>query len=136
MYFKDPPLYPFGYGLSYTTFAYSNLKTSAPTLAGDGAISVSVDVKNTGSRAGEEVVQLYVRRPGAAVDRPREELRGFKRVGLAPGETKTVEMPLAGSLLGHWDSGRHAFVVEPGPLDLLIGASSADIRAQQAITVQ
>jgi beta-glucosidase len=135
MYFKHKPLYPFGYGLSYTTFEYSGLKTSAPTLATDGAVTVSVDVKNTGQRTGEEVVQLYVRRPGAAADRPRQELRGFKRIALEPGQSKTVEMPLPASSLGHWDAGRHSFVVEAGKLDLLVGASSADIRLQKTITV-
>ena len=135
MYCKHKPLYPFGYGLSYTTFAYSGLKTSAPTLATDGAVAVSVDVKNTGQRAGEEVVQLYVKRPNAPAGRPRQELRGFKRVALKPGESKTVEMPLPASSLGHWDATRHCFVVEAGNLDLLVGASSADIRLQKTITV-
>ena len=135
MYFKGQPLYPFGYGLSYTTFEYSCLKTSAPTLAKDGAVTVSVDVKNTGSRAGEEVVQLYVRRPNPPADRPRQELRGFKRVALEPGESKTVEMPLPARSLGHWDASRHSFVVEAGKLGLLVGASSTDIRLQKTITV-
>jgi beta-glucosidase len=135
MYFKHKPLYPFGYGLSYTTFKYSALKTSAPTLAKDGAVTVSVDVKNAGKRAGEEVVQLYVRRPNAPADRPRQELRGFKRVALGPGESKTVEMPLPASSLGQWEASRHSFVVEAGKVDLLVGASSADIRLQGSITV-
>jgi beta-glucosidase len=135
MYFKGEPLYPFGYGLSYTTFEYSDLKTSAPTLGTNGAVTVSVDVKNTGRRAGEEVVQLYVRRPGGAADRPRQELRGFKRIALEPGETKTVEMPLPASSLGRWDASRHSFVVEAGKVELLAGASSADIRLQGSISV-
>jgi len=135
MYFKDQPLYPFGFGLSYTSFEYSDLKTSAPTIGRDGAVTVSVDVKNAGSRAGEEVVQLYVRRPDSPADRPRQELRGFKRVALEPGETKTVEMPLPAGSLGRWDAGRHAFVVEAGKVDLLVGASSADIRLQGSIMV-
>ena len=135
MYFKEQPLYPFGYGLSYTTFEYSGLKTSAPTLATDGAVTVCVDVRNTGQRAGEEVVQLYVRRPGSPADRPRQELRGFKRIALEPGESKTVKMPLPASSLGHWDASRHCFVVEAGKLGLLVGASSADIRLKKTITV-
>jgi beta-glucosidase len=135
MYFKHKPLYPFGYGLSYTTFQYSGLKTSAPTLAKNGAVTVSVDVKNTGRRAGEEVIQLYVRRPNPPADRPGQELRGFKRVALEPGESKTVEMPLPASSLGHWDASRHCFVVEAGKLGLLVGASSADIRLKKTITV-
>jgi beta-glucosidase len=135
MYFKHKPLYPFGYGLSYSTFEYSGLRTSAPTLATDGAVTVSVDVKNTGSRAGDEVVQLYVRRPHAAADQPGRELRGFKRVALQPGESKTVEIPLSASSLARWETGLHSFFVEPGQLDLLVGASSADIRLQKTISV-
>ena len=80
MYFKGQPLYPFGYGLSYTKFKYSTLKTSSPTLARDGALTVSVDVKNTGDRAGEEVVQLYVNHEQSALEHPAQELRGFQRV--------------------------------------------------------
>jgi beta-glucosidase len=135
MYFKGKPLYPFGYGLSYTTFQYSGLKTSAPTLATEGAVNVSVEVKNTGRRAGEEVVQLYVKRENPPADRPRQELRGFKRVALQPGESKTVEIPLPARSLGHWDAGRHCFIVEPGKLDLLVGGSSADIRLRKTIDV-
>jgi beta-glucosidase len=135
MYFKDRPLYPFGYGLSYTTFEYSGLKTSAPILGRDGVVTVSVDVKNSGRRAGEEVVQLYVRRLDSLADRPRQELRGFKRVALQPGETKTVEIPLPARSLGHWDAGRHASIVEAGAVDILVGASSEDIRLQKSITV-
>ena len=84
MYFKGEPLFPFGYGLSYTTFKYSNLRTSSPTLAKDGTVTVSVDVTNTGSRAGDAVVQMYVKHLGSKVERPREELEGFKRVNLQP----------------------------------------------------
>ncbi len=96
MYFRGEPQYPFGYGLSYTTFAYANLRTSAPSLARGGAIDVSVDVTNTGARAGDEVVQLYVRYPESKVDRPLKQLRGFQRVALAPGETRTVALRLPG----------------------------------------
>jgi beta-glucosidase len=135
MYFRHKPLYPFGYGLSYTTFEYSDLKTSAPSLAPDGAMTVSVDVKNTGERAGDEVVQLYVKRPHSPRERPIQELRGFQRVSLQPGETKTVEISLAASSLGHWDMARRASVVEPGKLELRVGSSSADIRLQKIISV-
>ena len=84
MYFEGEPLFPFGYGLSYTTFAYSGLRTSAPRMGPDGEVTVSVDVKNTGARAGDEVVQLYVRHEGSKVERPRKELRGL-RARLPPG---------------------------------------------------
>jgi beta-glucosidase len=135
MYFKGQPLYPFGYGLSYTTFKYSGLKTSSPTLAKDGSMTVSVNVKNTGKRAGDEVVQLYVKHDKSALEHPVEELRGFKRVALQPGETKTVEIPLAASSLGYWDTNKQSFAVEPGKLELRIGASSADIRLKKTVSI-
>jgi beta-glucosidase len=94
-----------------------------------------VDVKQTAKRAGDEVVQLYVRHLGPALEHPVEELRGFRRVTLQPGELKTVEMPLAAKSLGYWDKNRHAFVLEPGKIELLMGASSADIRVKQTINV-
>jgi len=136
MYFKGEPLYPFGFGLSYTTFKYSDLKTSSPTLAKDGEINVSVDVQNTGTRAGEEVVQLYVRHEKSALEHPAQELRGFKRIALAPGETKTVDMRLPAASLAYWDTAAHAFVVEAGKLELRVGASSADERLKTTIEVE
>lgn len=94
MYFKDEPLYPFGFGLSYTAFSYSNLKTSAAEMGGVGSLTVSVDVTNTGDRLGDEVVQLYVKHLGSKVERPRQELKGFKRVTIKPHETQTVQIPV------------------------------------------
>jgi beta-glucosidase len=135
MYFKGKPLYPFGHGLSYTTFKYANLKTSAPTLGPDGALTVSLDVSNTGTRAGEEVVQLYVKHERSALEHPAQELRGFQRVALQPDETKTVEIPLTASSLAYWDTGKHSFVVECGELELRVGASSADIRLKKTVNV-
>jgi len=135
MYFRGRPLYPFGYGLSYTKFQYANLQTSSPTLPGQGALTVSVDVKNTGDRAGDEVVQLYVRHRRSALEHPAEELRGFQRVPLQPGETKTVHLDLPAASLAYWSPPGHAFVVEPGPLELRVGASSTDIRLKKTITL-
>jgi beta-glucosidase len=135
MYFKAQPLYPFGYGLSYTAFGYSNLKTSSPALNRAGAVAVSVDVKNTGARAGDEVVQLYVKHLNSAVPRPIQELKGFKRVTLQPGEQKTVEIPLPAESLAYWNTAKHAFVIEPGKIRIMIGSSSADIRLQKTIDV-
>ncbi len=134
-FFDGMPLYPFGHGLSYTTFAYDRLRSSSDTLRGDATVTVSVDVKNTGTRAGDEVVQLYVRHPRSAVPRPRRDLRGFRRVTLRPGETQTVEFPLAGPALAYWDPDAHRWVVENGPVVVELGASSADIRLKQEITV-
>lgn len=136
MYFKGKPLYPFGYGLSYTTFDYSDLQTSAPTLAKDGSLTVSVNVKNTGNRTGEEVVQLYVKHRKSALEHPVQELRGFKRVAFQPGEQKTVEIPLTAKSLAYWDEGKHAFTVEGGEIEVRVGGSSADERLKTTITVE
>ena len=136
MYFKGEPLYPFGYGLSYTTFKYSNLRTSSAQLARDGAITISVDVTNTGSRAGDEVVQLYVSHPHSAVERPREELKGFQRVSIKPGETRTVQIPLKASTLAWWDENLPGFRVEAEPVSVMIGNSSAGIQLTTVVNVQ
>ncbi|MGN6365865.1 glycoside hydrolase family 3 C-terminal domain-containing protein [Asticcacaulis taihuensis] len=136
MYAKAKPLYPFGYGLSYTTFRYANLKTSAPQVAKDGEITVSVDVSNTGQMAGDTVVQLYVSYPNSKVERPMKELEGFKRVHLAAGETRTVTLPLKASQLAYWNVDAKAFTVETAPVDLMIGESSADIKLSQRLSVQ
>jgi len=124
-YFKGKPLYPFGYGLSYTTFAYSGIKASAATLK--DSVIVSVDVKNTGKRDGDEVVQLYVSYPGSKVVRPLKQLKGFKRVFIPAGETKTIEIPLKAEDLAYWNVEKHAFLVEKGKVNLMIGSSSENI---------
>jgi len=135
MYFKGEPLYPFGFGLSYTTFKYSNLRASAPQLAGNSEVTMSVDVTNTGSRAGDDVVQMYVKHLGSKVERPREELKGFRRVTLAPGETKTVEMPLKASALAWWDEKLPGFRVESEPVSVMIGNSASDIQTSTTVHV-
>jgi len=133
MYAKTEPQYPFGYGLSYTAFEYSNLRTSAEKISAAGEITVSVDVKNTGSRAGDEVPQLYVSYPGSTAARPVKHLRGFQRIALKPNETRTVEMKLKASDLSYWNAEKHAFAVEPGNIEVQIGASSADIRLKKLL---
>jgi beta-glucosidase len=135
LYFTGTPIFPFGHGLSYTQFAYSDLKLSAPRMAADGKVEVSVTVKNTGDRAGDEVVQLYVHQVKSSVKRPLKELRGFRRVSLKPGETKTVTLPLPAEKLAYWDVERHGFVVEPGVFDVMVGNSSADIRVRGQVEV-
>jgi beta-glucosidase len=136
MYFKSEPLYPFGYGLSYTTFKYSNLRISSPQLARDGTVSVSVDVTNTGSRAGDAVVQMYVKHLASKVERPHEALKGFKRVTIQPNETKTVEIPLKASALAWWDEKLPGFRVEAEPVSVMIGDSSSDIQLSTTVRVQ
>lgn len=136
MYFKGQPLYPFGFGLSYTTFKFSNLRTSSPRLAKDGSVTVSVDVTNTGRRAGDQVVQLYVQHLHSAVSRPAEELEGFARVSVDAGQTRTVTIPLPASRLAYWDQGSQAFRVEPEPVSLMVGDSSADIALKTTVDVE
>ncbi len=135
MYFKGEPLYPFGYGLSYTTFGYSNLRTSAASLSSKGSINVSVDVKNTGSRVGEEIVQMYVRHLKSSVARPLKELKGFSRIALDPGQTKTVTLALSSDQLAYWDIKTHLFTVERDQLEIMIGTSSVDVKLSKTVQV-
>ncbi|MEM3908320.1 MAG: glycoside hydrolase family 3 C-terminal domain-containing protein, partial [Nitrososphaerota archaeon] len=127
-YFTGTPLYPFGHGLSYTTFSYSNLRMSNVTITPGSEVKISVDIENTGSREGDEVVQLYVHDVDASVQRPIKELKGFQRVHLKPGEKKTVTFTLRHDSLAFWDETSKRFVVENGMFDILVGSSSADIR--------
>ncbi len=136
MYFEDEPLYPFGFGLSYTTFEYANLRLSTVELAPHTTAMVSLEVANTGECAGDEVVQLYVRHPGSAVARPRKSLKGFRRVTLQPGETRAVEIPLAWEALAYWAPEQGAFVVETGTVRLDLGGSSAETRLSATLSVR
>ena len=134
-FFEGVPLYPFGYGLSYTTFRYDRLRVSRDTLRGDDSMTVAVDVTNTGARGGDEVVQLYVRYPHSAVPRPRRDLRGFRRVTLGPGESRTITFPLTASAFRYWDADAHRWAVENGPVVVEVGASSGDIRQERGLAV-
>lgn len=129
------PLFPFGHGLSYTTFGYSNLRFSSDTIGLSESIDVLVDVKNTGAVQGDEVVQLYLRDEYASVARPLKELKGFQRITLVPGETKTVRLTLTGDELMMLDKDMK-WVVEPGSFNVMIGASSEDIRLQKVFWVK
>lgn len=127
---KPTPLYPFGHGLSYTTFSYSGLRVSKPDMTRDGKIDVRVDVTNTGLRTGQEVVQLYTRQLVASRSRPLRELKGFEKINLGPGKKKTVRFTLnASDLAYHDDDGEP--VIEPGTFDVFVGGSStADLKSE------
>ena len=134
MYMTGKPLYPFGYGLSYTSFRYANLRTEKPALAKNGVAIVSVDITNRGKVAGDAVPQLYVRHLGSKVARPAQQLAGFQRVHLAPGETKTVRIPLKAAELAYWNG--RSLAVEAEPVELRIGDSSADIKLKRTLIVR
>ncbi|MEL5891959.1 glycoside hydrolase family 3 C-terminal domain-containing protein [Bacteroides sp. GD17] len=127
MYHKGDVLYPFGYGLSYSTFDYEKVNSVKQDKKN---VNVTVSVKNTGTRDGEEVVQLYASYPNSKVERPAKQLRAFKRVPIKAGETKEVVLTVSKEDLGYWDETKQAFTVEPGTVKLLIGASSEDIRLE------
>ena len=133
MYATRPPLYSFGYGLSYTTFQYSHLRTSTAGIT--PATTVSVAVTNTGHRNGDEVVQLYVAHQNSHVERPLEELKAFTRIHLAAGQTQTVTMPLPNTLLAYWNEATHAMTIEPDTVELRVGAASSDIRLRKTVPV-
>ena len=117
------PLFAFGYGLSYTTFRFDHLAVDPPAIGTGGETTVSVDVTNTGSRAGDEVVEMYIHQRVASVTRPVMALRGFERVSLEPGETRTVQFQLTPRDLQMLDRDMH-WVVEPGTFDIMVGPSS------------
>lgn len=135
MYANDKPLFAFGHGLSYTSFEYSNLNISSPRTRSDGTVQIHVDVKNSGERAGEEVVQLYVRNNDKGTFQPREQLQGFERIQLNPGETKTVNFPLPVEQLSYWDVNKHAYVVHSGTFEVMVGSASDDIRQRASLEV-
>ncbi|MCS4279293.1 beta-glucosidase [Stenotrophomonas rhizophila] len=136
-YFRGTPLYPFGYGLSYTRFGYSKFRLDAHRIADHGTLKVQVEVANTGKRAGDEVVQLYVRRLAAGAGDAQQTLRGFQRVHLTPGERRTVTFELdAQQALREYDDARGAYVVRPGAYEVRIGGSSADARVRSRFTVE
>jgi beta-glucosidase len=128
--------FPFGYGLSYTTFQYSNPKVSAQNFKDTDGLTVSVDVTNAGSVAGKEVVQVYVHDRQSKLVRPPKELKGFAKVTLQPGETKTVNIALDFRAFAYYDSAYKQWIAESGEFDILIGSSSADIRFTETVTLE
>jgi beta-glucosidase len=136
-YFTGTPLYPFGYGLSYTRFSYSDLAVDRAQAGANDAIEASVSVTNTGQRAGDEVVQLYERAVSPSRPMPVRQLRGFARVTLAPGESKRVTFRLrAVDDFGYYDEARRAFAVDPGDYEVAVGGSSADLPVKATVRVQ
>jgi beta-glucosidase len=134
---KDVPvLFPFGFGLSYTTFAYDNVVISANSIQDIDGLTVSVDVTNTGPVAGKEIVQVYVHDHESRLLRPHKELKGFAKVALEPGETKTVTIPLDFRAFAYYDPAYQQWVTEDGQYDILVGASSADIRGRATVTLE
>ncbi len=129
------PLFPFGYGLSYTTFAYTNLRLSAESITANDALIVTLDVTNTGERSGHEIVQCYIRDIDASVTRPEKELKGFAKVLLQPGETATVAVELAARALAYYNDAEGAWVAEVGTFEVLVGSSAQDIRARATFTL-
>ncbi len=122
------PLFAFGHGLSYTAFAVGNVKADRTTLAPNGSIRISADVTNTGDRAGAEVVQLYIGDEQSSLPRPVKELKGFQKVSLNPGQTRTVTFEITPGMLHYYDDAKGAWVAEPGAFTAYVGAASDDIR--------
>lgn len=135
-YFEGKPLYPFGHGLSYTRFQYSGLKLDKRKVNAEGEVTVSVQVKNTGKRAGDEVVQLYVHPLDPQRERARQELRGVERITLQPGEKRRVTFTLKPARdFTHYDDEKNRYAVDVGRYEIQIGASSQDLRQRQILTV-
>ena len=125
---KVKPLFPFGHGLSYTTFAYGKPAADKKVMSADDQISFTVTVKNIGDREGQEVVQLYISDKKSSLPRPVKELKGFKKVKLAPGEEKEITFTIDKEALSYFDDAQHVWVAEPGKFEAVIAASAADIK--------
>ena len=132
---KATPLFPFGHGLSYTTFTYGKAVADKKTVKADETLTITVPVTNTGNREGAEVVQLYIRDVKSALSRPVKELKGFKKIKLAPGETCEVTFTIGKEALSYFDDTRHEWVAEPGKFEAIVGASATDIRSKVAFTL-
>lgn len=133
---KSKPLFAFGHGLSYTTFAYGKVTADKKVMTADESVTFSVTVKNTGTREGQEVVQLYISDKKSSLPRPVKELKGFSKVKLAAGEEKVVTFTVAKDALSFFDDAKHQWVAEPGRFEALVGASSADIKSSVAFDLK
>jgi beta-glucosidase len=132
---KIGPLFPFGFGLSHTRFAYDNLRLSSAEISADERLTASIDVSNVEQRTGQEVVQLYLRDVHSNVIRPEKELKAWSKVALEPGETKRITLELDRESLAFWDEDAQAWLAEAGEFELMVGSSSADIRARSAFVL-
>ena len=128
------PLFPFGFGMSYTTFVFSHLNVPQTAAAGS-TVAVSFDVTNAGKVEGAEVAQLYVSDPSAKAQRPERELKGFEKVRLAPGETKHVTILLDGRAFSYWDEAEHKWTIDPGNFVIRVGDSSEDTPLQAELNI-
>jgi beta-glucosidase len=136
MYDKSVPLFPFGFGLTYTGFSYSDLKTDSRTISKDGTVKVSFRIKNTGNYDSDEVPQLYVSFPGSKVERAPKALKGFARVMVRKGEEKLVTIPVKAGDLTYWDPESGKWVLEPGKIDFFVGTSSSDAKLKGTLLVE
>lgn len=134
-YFRKEPLYPFGYGLSYTTFEYQSMNLKAATLGMNDTLSVSVTIRNSGAVAGDEVVQLYVMQPEKLAGQPIQTLKAFRRVSVPAGQSQTLVLKIPVASLRHFEPAVNDYVVEPGTYEIRIGASSSDIRLKKTIEI-
>jgi len=136
MYDKNVPLFPFGHGLSYTTFSYTDLKLSRMSVEANGIVEITFDIKNTGNYDSDEVAQMYVSFPDSKVERPIKELKGFSRVMVRRGESERVTIYLKANDLMYWDENNQRWALEPGRVKFFVGPSSADPKLEGEITVK
>ncbi|HSW58534.1 MAG TPA: glycoside hydrolase family 3 C-terminal domain-containing protein, partial [Dehalococcoidales bacterium] len=129
------PLFPFGFGLSYTEFEYSNLRITPEKASAHEKVRVEAEIKNTGRRSGKEVVQLYVSDIASSLPRPPRELKGFQKVSLKPGQKVKVIFELGKDAWSYWDPAKKGWIAEPGDFDVLVGSSSRDIRLKKKIRI-
>ncbi len=136
MYFEKPVLYPFGHGLSYTKFEYSNLKLNSDKVKEDGEVELQFTVQNTGKLKGDEVAQVYVHDVDANIKVPINQLKRFKRITLDAGESKTLSFKIPASEFSFYDTGTNDLKVNPGHWEIQIGSSSKDIRLKKNIVIE